>query len=44
LCGASSAGYGCYGCVGASCMLQNDVNNASDELQDALQDALKDLN
>ena len=37
ICESSSIGtrgYTCYGCVGARCMAQRDVNNALDELND----------
>lgn len=37
-CGAGSFGYGCYGCIGGSCVAANDVNNGMDELYDVLED------
>lgn len=35
-------GYTCYGCVGGSCLVSSDVNDAADSLND-LSNALNDL-
>ncbi len=31
-------GYTCYGCVGGSCMAQNDINDGIEDMYDALED------
>lgn len=41
ICGAvestgTKTSYSCYGCIGGSCMVANDVNEATDDLNDAL--------
>lgn len=47
ICGAvesssTKTSYTCYGCVGGSCLVRSDVNDAADSLND-LSNALNDL-